>query len=104
VKNKTSEINFFNSLKFSPGIYVKHAIHGLGQIDDFLENDVRLVSFVHSGYVESSIITPLDFKMFYADYTNLNYEEFLANITIHETARVSLALPINELTVTKNSI
>ncbi len=102
MKNKIIEINFFNSHMFCPGVYVKHATYGVGQIDDFLENNMRLVSFVRSGCVGSSVITPKVFEMFYASKTDLTYEEFLACITIHETERECIELPLDELIVAQN--
>lgn len=102
MKYRNNEFNFFKSLQFLPGAFVRHAVHGVGQVDELLANNNRLVGFVRSGYIDSSVITPKEFEMFYAAKTDLSYEEFLADITVHETARECIELPIDELIAAQN--
>lgn len=97
-----NEFNFFKTLQFLPGAFVRHAVHGVGQVDELLANNNRLVAFVRSGNIDPSIITPKEFEMFYAAKTDLTYEEFLVDITIHETAREFIELPIEELIAAQN--
>ncbi len=97
-----NEFNFFKTLQFLPGTFVRHAVHGVGQVDELLANNNRLVAYVRSGYIDPTIITPKEFEMFYATKTDLTYEEFMADITVHETAREYIELPIEELIAAQN--
>lgn len=80
------KFNFFKSLKFLPGAYVRHAVHGVRWVDNLFANN-RLVGFLRSANNDTNTITLKEIDLFNVVKSDLTYKEFSVDITVRKISK-----------------